>query len=97
MPKADAIHKAASTIRAIGVVMTVKDILEELPQLSPDELVQLYRAINEIQAGQARAERFRSNPAIGAWKDRADLPEDSADAAIALRRRAMKRIDEINE
>jgi hypothetical protein len=34
------------------------------------------------------------HPAIGIWKDRTDLPEDSAEASKILRQRLMRRTDE---
>jgi len=35
-----------------------------------------------------------SHPAIGMWKDRDDLPDDSVEASRALRQRLMRRADE---
>jgi hypothetical protein len=34
------------------------------------------------------------HPAIGIWKDRTDLPEDSVEASKVLRQRLMRRSDE---
>jgi hypothetical protein len=34
------------------------------------------------------------HPAIGIWKDRTDLPEDSVEASKVLRQRLMRRLDE---
>ena len=38
--------------------------------------------------------RPADHPAVGAWKDRSDLPEDSAEASDVLRERMMRRADE---
>lgn len=35
-----------------------------------------------------------NHPAIGIWKDRSDLPQDSVEASKVLRQRMMKRSDE---
>jgi hypothetical protein len=35
-----------------------------------------------------------AHPALGIWKDRTDLPEDSVEASRALRERMMRRVDE---
>jgi hypothetical protein len=34
------------------------------------------------------------HPAVGIWKNRTDLPEDSAEASRVLRERMMRRTDE---
>ena len=45
------------------------------------------------RAPQAGAD-LRSHPAVGMWKDRADLPGDAGEAARVLGRRLMGRDDE---
>jgi hypothetical protein len=37
---------------------------------------------------------FADLPAFGSWRDRTDLPQDSAEAARVLRERVMRRSDE---
>jgi hypothetical protein len=34
------------------------------------------------------------HPAVGVWKDRTDLPDDSVEASKVLRERLMRRVDE---
>ena len=37
---------------------------------------------------------FVNHPALGIWRDRTDLPQDSIQASKALRQKLMRRVDE---
>jgi hypothetical protein len=42
----------------------------------------------------APSESPAAHPALGVWKDRSDLPDDSVEASKVLRERLMRRADE---
>ncbi|HSV16566.1 MAG TPA: hypothetical protein VLI90_20045 [Tepidisphaeraceae bacterium] len=44
--------------------------------------------------GPTPPDSLASHPAVGVWKDRTDLPEDSVEASKMLRERLMRRADE---
>ncbi len=50
--------------------------------------------VTPVASANAGIDRLRHHPAVGIWKDRADLPEDSADAVKLLRQTLMRRDDE---
>ncbi len=76
--------------------MSTAEILAELPRLSPAELAQVQSKLREL-VEPARdgnpIELAAAHPALGIWKDRTDLPDDSVEASNLLRERMMRRSD----
>jgi hypothetical protein len=66
--------------------MSTAEIIAELPHLSAEELARIQAKINEL------VEPAR-HPALGIWKDRTDLPDNSIEASSLLRERMMRRSD----
>lgn len=75
--------------------MSTAEIIAELPRLSSAELAQIEAKLKELAkpAHGARASDIAAHPALGIWKDRTDLPDDSVEASKQLRERMMRRID----
>lgn len=47
--------------------------------------------VTPLSQPQSTGEGPASHPALGMWKDRADLPDDSVEASRVLRRKLMRR------
>lgn len=78
--------------------MSAADIIAELPRLSRAELAQVQAKVQElVEPGcadtNAPAATVAAHPAVGIWRDRADLPADATDASAVLRDRMMRRDD----
>lgn len=76
--------------------MSTDEIIAELPRLSSGELAKVQAKLNELvesTPSAAQAKPIAGHPALGIWKDRADLPEDSLDASKLLRERMMRRTE----
>jgi len=76
--------------------MSTAEIIAELPRLSSAELAQVQAKLRELvesDRDSAQSERVAAHPALGIWKDRADLPDDSIEASNLLRERMMHRSD----
>jgi len=73
--------------------MSAAEIIAELTRLSPEELAQVQAKLVEL-AGPTRhiaqSTPVAGHPALGIWKDRTDLPDDSIEASILLRKRMMR-------
>lgn len=77
--------------------MSTAEIIAELPRLSPAELAQVQAKVRElvqptrppISTG-AAVGPAAVHPALGIWKDRADLPQDPAMASRLLREQMMR-------
>jgi hypothetical protein len=80
--------------------MSTAEIIAELSRLSSMELAQVQAKLKELikptRPG-AQGESAAVHPALGIWKDRVDLPEDSIDASNQLRQRMMRRNDSATE
>jgi hypothetical protein len=50
--------------------------------------------VDVIPTADATAPAVATHPAVGMWKDRTDLPDDSVEASKVLRERLMQRGDE---
>lgn len=50
--------------------------------------------VTPIEQPQPAAGNLAGHPALGMWKDRQDLPEDSVEASNVLRQKLMRRDDE---
>ncbi len=72
--------------------MTTADILAELPRLTAAELARVQAAIADLTAG-VPLPPIAGHPALGIWRDRADLPVDPNAASALLGRRMMNRDD----
>lgn len=76
--------------------MSAAEIIAELPRLSSDELAQVQNKLKELVAPPAAGAQdtpVAGHPALGVWKDRTDLPDDSVEASNLLRERMMRRND----
>jgi hypothetical protein len=76
--------------------MSAAEIIAELPRLSSGELAQVREKLKELARSApvtAQAKPIAGHPALGIWKDRTDLPEDSVEASNLLRERMMRRTD----
>jgi hypothetical protein len=74
--------------------MSAAEIIAELPRLSSGELAQVRDKLKELAASApvaARVQPSAEHPALGIWKDRTDLPDDSIEASNLLRERMMRR------
>jgi hypothetical protein len=74
--------------------MSTAEIIAELPRLSPVELAQVQAKVKELVDSHPVAAPMKpiaAHPALGIWKDRTDLPDDSALASKLLRERMMHR------
>ncbi|HEY8666737.1 MAG TPA: hypothetical protein VIL86_08740 [Tepidisphaeraceae bacterium] len=76
--------------------MSTAEIIAELPRLSSAELAKVQARLKELvestPAG-AQAQPIAGHPALGIWRDRTDLPEDSVEASNLLRERMTRRTD----
>jgi len=76
--------------------MSTAEIIAELPRLSSAELAQVQAKIRELvepSTDSAQGVPAAVHPALGIWKDRTDLPDDSIEASNLLRERMMRRSD----
>lgn len=75
--------------------MSTAEIIAVLARLSKAELAEVQAKVDELVAskpGDARGS-IAGHPALGIWKDRADLPDDPVAASKLLRERMMRRSD----
>ena len=80
--------------------MSTAEIIKEIRQLNATELAQIQAEVRELVESRtsqapASAQPTPGHPALGIWKDRADLPEDSVEASKLLRQRMMKPADSL--
>ena len=75
--------------------MSTAEIIAALPRLSSAELAQVDAKLKELAKPTrgSRASLIAAHPALGIWKDRTDLPDDSIEASKQLRERMMWRTD----
>ncbi len=76
--------------------MSTAEIIAELPRLSSAELAQVQAKLSELvepMRNSVKTEPVVVHPALGIWKDRTDLPDDSIEASNLLRERMMRRSD----
>jgi hypothetical protein len=75
--------------------MSTAEIIAELPRLSASELAQVEAKLKELAKSSRTLQTspIAAHPALGIWKDRADLPDDSIEASKQLRARMMRRTD----
>ena len=76
--------------------MSTAEIIAELPRLSSGELAKVQAKLKELvesTPSPAQAKPIAGHPALGIWKDRTDLPDDSVLASKLLRQRMMRRTD----
>jgi hypothetical protein len=76
--------------------MSTAEIIAELPRLSSAELAQVQAKLRELvepSTDSAQDSPVAVHPALGIWKDRTDLPDDSIEASKLLRERMMRRSD----
>jgi hypothetical protein len=72
--------------------MSTAEIIAELPRLSSAELALVQAKLREIVDSNS-GKHAAIHPALGIWKDRIDLPDDSIEASNVLRERMMRRSD----
>jgi glycerol kinase len=72
--------------------MSTAEIIAELPKLSAAELAAVQAKLRELVEPTVAGTQVTAHPALGIWKDRTDLPQDSVQASKVLRER-MTRID----
>jgi hypothetical protein len=77
--------------------MSTAEIIAELPRLSSAELAQVEARLKELvrSTRETQISSIAAHPALGIWKDRTDLPDDSAAASKQLRERMMRRTDAV--
>jgi hypothetical protein len=76
--------------------MSTAEIIAELPRLSSAELAQVQARLMELVEPARRDTQSKpvaAHPALGIWKDRTDIPDDSVEASNLLRERMMRRSD----
>jgi hypothetical protein len=76
--------------------MSTAEIIAELPRLSSRELAEVQAKLRELVESipaVASSKPIVDHPAVGIWKDRTDLPDDSVQASNLLRERMMQRTD----
>jgi len=76
--------------------MSTSEIIAELRRLSPAELAEVGAKVTELfkpARNDAQAKPIIAHPALGIWKNRTDLPQDSVEASKSLRERMLLRID----
>lgn len=74
--------------------MSTAEIIAELPHLSAEELAQVQAKLMELIQPTRNGTQNKPDavhPALGIWKDRVDLPDDSIEASNLLRERMMRR------
>jgi hypothetical protein len=72
--------------------MSTAEIIKELARLSSTELAQVQAKLKELAESNSAATPIKpiaGHPALGIWKDRTDLPDDSNVASNLLRERMM--------
>jgi hypothetical protein len=77
-------------------IMSSDEIIAELPRLSPLELARVQAKLKELvdrTPASTHNQSAPAHPALGMWKDRTDLPDDSVEASKLLRERMMRRTD----
>lgn len=77
--------------------MSTAEIIAELRRLSSAELAEVQAKVKELVEPARSGGPLRpiaGHPAIGMWKNRADLPDDPVQASKVLRERLMRRVDE---
>ena len=77
--------------------MSTEEIIAELPRLSAVELARVQAKLKELvdaTPATAPTQPAAAHPALGMWKDRTDLPDDTVEASKMLRERMMRRTDE---
>ncbi len=70
--------------------MSTAEIIAELPRLSAAELAAVQAKLRELVAPTVAGTQVAAHPALGIWKDRTDLPQDSTEASKLLRERMMR-------
>ena len=73
--------------------MSTAEIIAELPRLSSAELAQVQAKLKELVEPNRTSQQVKpiaTHPALGIWKDRTDLPDDSVEASKQLRERMMR-------
>jgi hypothetical protein len=67
--------------------MSPAEIIAELPRLSSAELAQVQAKLKELVEPNRTSpiKPIATHPALGIWKDRTDLPDDSIEASKQLR------------
>jgi hypothetical protein len=76
--------------------MSTDEIIAELPRLSSGDLAKVQAKLKELVSSASlhtAVTPITGHPALGIWKDRADLPDDSVEASRLLRERMMRRTD----
>ena len=75
--------------------MSTAEIIAELPRLRSAELAQVEAKLKELvkPTRQTQASPIAAHPALGIWKDRSDLSDDSVEASKQLRERMMRQTD----
>lgn len=73
--------------------MSSAEIIAELARLTPTELSEVHAKVEELARGErsVAVSMIGRHPALGIWKNRSDLPEDSLEASQMLRSRMMQR------
>jgi hypothetical protein len=77
--------------------MSTAEIIAALPRLSRAELAEVQARVRELVDSPPRGvagDPIAAHPALGIWKDRADLPADPVEASAVLRDRMMRRADQ---
>jgi hypothetical protein len=70
--------------------MSTAEIIAELPKLSAAELAAVQAKPRELAGANVAGTQVAAHPALGFWKDRTDLPQDSIEASKLLRERMMR-------
>lgn len=75
--------------------MSTAEIIAELPLLSRAELAQVEAKLKELSkpTDGSHFGPIAAHPALGVWKDRTDLPDDSVEASKQLRESMTRRTD----
>jgi hypothetical protein len=76
--------------------MSTAEIIAQLPHLSAAELAQVQAKLKELvepTRAPPPVDAIAAHPALGIWKHRTDLPDDSLAASKLLRERMMRRTD----
>jgi hypothetical protein len=76
--------------------MRTAEIIAELPRLSPAELAQVQAKLTDLIAptgDNSQPKNAATHPALGIWRDRIDLPDNSIEASNVLCKRMMRRND----
>jgi hypothetical protein len=75
--------------------MSIDEIIAELSHLSGEDLAKVEAKLKQlvVSLSPIQAMPIGAHPAVGIWKERTDLPEDSVEASKVLRKRMMQRTD----